>query len=71
MKNGRSKTKLLYPSDYIQDEETNKERFRTEIPIPAPQKGEKVKKIRLHASTFYSYGLMKWTGEGHAEVEIQ
>ncbi len=59
---------VYYPSSYINDDLENRKRFRTEILISSPEGGEKVEKIRLFTSTFYSNRLMKWTGRGYAEI---
>ena len=59
---------VYYPSEYIQNREMNRERFRTEIEIPALKEGVIVEKIRLHALTLFSKELRKWVGEGYAEV---
>ena len=59
---------VYYPSSYINDDLENSTRFRTEIIIPSPKDGERIEKIRLFTSTFYSNHLMKWTGRGYAEI---
>ena len=59
---------VYYASAYIQDEEMNQARYRTEIVTPMPKVGERIEKIRLYATTFYSQKLLKWTQKGRAEV---